>query len=274
MERDEALQRLRAVEERLMLTLAAGNVGLWEWFPQTGAFVWDDWLHGLWNLGPSDQATFEAFVGGILPADRGLVRAAIDRAFDPTSGGVYEVVFRLAKASRVRWILARGRCSFDEQRRPSRFVGTLLDVTEREEMREVAQAHARRAEAWGGLASRLLQARSLEASLQAICEESVAALGVTMSAIFLLDESSREAFCAYIHGAPPGVVPPSLREEQLREHFARHGPVVQFPDVILATDLPNYESFLRAGIRSHASVILAFEGIFLGALVVASVGEV
>jgi PAS domain-containing protein len=120
MERDEALKRLRAVEERLRLTLAAGDIGLWEWHPQTGVVTGDERAHTFWGRDPSQPMIFQLVLDGVHPEDRALMQAAVDRALDPASDGMYEVVFRVLVAERVRWILARGRCFFDEARRPAR----------------------------------------------------------------------------------------------------------------------------------------------------------
>jgi PAS domain S-box-containing protein len=112
----------------------------------------------------------------------------------------------------------------------------------------------------------------LKDNLRAICEEVAAALRVTMATVFLLDESSGVASSAYVHGAPPGVAPPSLTREIIEGHVARHGALAQFPDIRVVNDLPNRERFLEASIRSHASVTLSFEGKLLGALGVATIG--
>jgi PAS domain S-box-containing protein len=269
-ERDEALRRLQDTEERLRLALAAGDIGIWEWYPQSGTFIWDEWLYSLWGVNPSEAPTYELFMGAIVSDDRPLVQAAIDRALDPASGGHYEAFFRLGNDEHVRWVRARGRCTFDEQRRPGRFVGTILDLTDRERLREAAQAHARRAEAWGSLASRLLHARSLDDKLRAICEEVVAAFGVTMAAVYLMDEQVEESFCAHVHGVPPGVVLQSVPAAAMRARVARYGHIMQIPDIPQASGLPNQEVMVRGHVRSLASVDLLFEGKYLGSVVVAN----
>jgi PAS domain S-box-containing protein len=272
MEPDEALARLKAVEERLLLTLAAGDIGMWEWSLSTGKLDWDDRARTFWNVDVTETPTLERFLEGIHPEDRAPTQAALQRALDPASGGAYEAVIRLASGERTRWVLSRGRCHFDDAGRPLRIVGTVLDITERELLRESAQAHARRAETWGKLAARLLHATSLEDNLRAICEEVMAALRMSSAKIYLMDESSDVAVCAYVHGLAGGPTPSPVSRADIEARIERDGRCVQYPDLDAVTWLPNLELRKRAGIRSLAMGGIFFEGALLGNLVLSSVG--
>jgi PAS domain S-box-containing protein len=270
MERDEALARLRAVEERLRLTLAAGEIGMWEWHPQTGKIIWDERTHLFWNVDIALTPTFALFLDRVHPDDRATAQSVVGRSLDPASGGAHDMVVRIPLEGRVRWVLSRGQCHFDGEGRPVRCFGTVVDITEREELREAAQAHARRAEAWGNLAARLLNAKSVHDTLRDVCDELVQALRMSSAMVYLVDEGSLSASCVYIHGAAPGAAPPPTPRAAIEEHIRRYGALSQFPDVGEADGLPNREMMAAIGIRSLAAVALSFEGVLLGNVILTS----
>jgi PAS domain S-box-containing protein len=68
----------------------------------------------------------DAFLEATHPQDRVRVDEAYRRAFE-SGGGRYVVEFRTRSG---RWLGARGRVLFDNEGRPERSVGTILDITD------------------------------------------------------------------------------------------------------------------------------------------------
>jgi PAS domain S-box-containing protein len=143
--RDE--QALRESAERLRLAVESAEIGTWDLNWITGDNRWDRRCKALFGLAPEADVPYEAFLAMLHPEDRARVLATIQRSVHPSSDGSYDVEYRIVLADgRERWIRAMGRAFFEEregERRPVRFMGTALDVTQRKrsetELRESEQ---------------------------------------------------------------------------------------------------------------------------------------
>ena len=129
------------------LALQAGELGLWNIDATTGTLACDDRFRELLGFVPGEEATNEACWARVHPDDVPAVQAAITHARDPVSGGDYEAEFRIVVPGRTeRWLLSRARVYFDgegEVRRAARFVGVVIDLTQRKRAEIMAQRQAR-----------------------------------------------------------------------------------------------------------------------------------
>jgi PAS domain S-box-containing protein len=124
---------LRESQQRLRLAIDATELGTWDFEPKTGRFEWSERCKTLLGL-PADAAIdYAVFLARLHPNDRELVDAAVKRALDPANGGIYDVEYRTLDSSNggERWLRANGRAFFDPEGRPTRFIGTLQDIGER-----------------------------------------------------------------------------------------------------------------------------------------------
>ncbi len=138
--RREANQSLRESEERLQIAKAAARLGIHDYNVATGEIRWDERVRQLWGVSPDQPITYDVFVGGLHPDDRGPTEAELARALDPAGGGRFFAEYRvLHRADRLaRWVAATGQVSFD-QGRAVRLVGTVQDITAgKEAERELA----------------------------------------------------------------------------------------------------------------------------------------
>jgi PAS domain S-box-containing protein len=122
-------------ESRLHLATEATGIGICEMDPETERISCSESCSALLGLPPRAPATNEDFLSALHPDDREPLRVAVQRALDPAGDGAYAAEYRtLGLHDGVkRWIAANGRAFF-EARRAVRFVGTVLDVTERVEL--------------------------------------------------------------------------------------------------------------------------------------------
>ncbi|UQA57758.1 GAF domain-containing hybrid sensor histidine kinase/response regulator [Polyangium aurulentum] len=143
---------LRLSEDRLRLAVEATGLGIWELDPENGKLGWDERCRAMFGLPKDSETSLDDALAAIHPDDRDAVRDGIARALDPASSGEYEVEHRVGDGAdgKERWLAARGHAVFAEGR-PTRFLGTLLDVTERAEL----MARERRARAAAEDANRL-----------------------------------------------------------------------------------------------------------------------
>jgi PAS domain S-box-containing protein len=137
--RDETERRLvEEVEERRLLALESAELGTWEYFPQTGAVICDARCRALFGLPPDAEVSYEILMNRIYSEDRDRVRDAVGQALAPGGDGKYQAEYRTVgvRDGIERWVAGKGRVSFDEERRPSRYVGTVRDITDLRDIEE------------------------------------------------------------------------------------------------------------------------------------------
>jgi PAS domain S-box-containing protein len=146
-----AERALRESQEKLELTLAATQIGLWSWDAVEDTVVWDDRLAEIFGLDPQNTPRdFEGYLATIHPEDRAAAEAQIGRSLEQ---GRYEVLpHRIVRPDgTIRWVVLTGTVYFDEAGRPVRLAGGVLDMTERRELEE-RQHRSSKLEAIGRLA--------------------------------------------------------------------------------------------------------------------------
>ncbi len=132
-----ARQEVEQLEERLRLAVEAADVGIFDWDLPSGSISWDARARGIFGVGAESDVNVDTFVERIHPEDRAAVQEAMRRALDPAGGGEFASLYRVARPEgEVRWARAVGRAFFageGDARHPVRFLGTVQDVTARQE---------------------------------------------------------------------------------------------------------------------------------------------
>jgi len=149
-------QALRESEERYALAMEGANEGHWDWdVPADRLFLSP-------RMKVLDGQSPDSAVGSGLQwlksiamhdEDRPRVEAALQ---DHLAGKVprFECEYRVRHPNgEWHWLLARGRCSFDAAGKPSRFVGSAIDVTDQKQA-QLEKEH---------LESQLRQSQKMEA---------------------------------------------------------------------------------------------------------------
>ena len=121
----------REGSETLSLAVAAGQLGTWSWFIESGDVQWSDEVTALFGLEPGDfDGTYDSYLAMIHPEDRENVRETIETTLRSASEQ-YSIKYRLVRPDgSVRWIEARGRVTFDDAGKPIKMFGSVVDVTE------------------------------------------------------------------------------------------------------------------------------------------------
>ena len=135
-ERMTAEEQRRESEERLRLATEAANIGTWDFNPETGDLRWDERCKELFGLSPESAIDYSVFLAGLHPDDRENTDKAVQAALEPGSSGQFNVRYRtIGPDDHVeRWIAASGRTVFvntSGERRAVRFIGTVIDISER-----------------------------------------------------------------------------------------------------------------------------------------------
>jgi len=119
-------------EERLRLAVRAADLGSWVWNVREDRLRGDDRLAFLYGLKTEDVLQGVPIERGFERVDErdvGQVRADVGAAIE--SGGTFDTTYRIRGRDDVeRWLRAHGRVELDEEGKPFRMAGAVLDITE------------------------------------------------------------------------------------------------------------------------------------------------
>jgi PAS domain S-box-containing protein len=130
--------RLRAVEERYALALAAVNDGIWDWHVPSGKAIFSTRYYAI--LGYEDQefpATYDSWRLLVHPADLDRVEEELRQSL--TSGQGFAIDLRMrTKTGQWLWVCTRGKTiESDNESKALRLLGTLHDITKRRQEEEI-----------------------------------------------------------------------------------------------------------------------------------------
>jgi PAS domain S-box-containing protein len=128
--RDDARQDAVFEHHQLAMALAAARVGVWTWDSSSDRLRWSPETALLFGL-PSGSVAgkLEDLQSRMHPEDRPRVLEAIRRALARDSD-MFEVVYRIGdEPGEPRWVLGRGRVTFDAAGRVSGMLGAVVDVS-------------------------------------------------------------------------------------------------------------------------------------------------
>lgn len=129
--RRQAERALRDSEERLQLALRAGRMGTFDWDVPTNRVVWSDTHYELFGYPPGDRfpVEFHHFADRIHPEDLPGVLAELKRAMETATDYTNEARVVLPSGT-VRWIMGKGQYTYDDDGKPTRMLGAIVDITE------------------------------------------------------------------------------------------------------------------------------------------------
>jgi PAS domain S-box-containing protein len=135
--RQELEWAVRDREERTRMAVESANIGTFDLNPLTGERKWSDRTKIMFGLSADADVSDVSFLDRLHPDDKERAAQALQKAFDPSGDGIYDIDLRLLLPDHtVRWFIAKGQAFFDGEvpnRRAVRFIGTVLDITERKQ---------------------------------------------------------------------------------------------------------------------------------------------
>jgi PAS domain S-box-containing protein len=139
--RKQAEAALRESEEWRAVALRAGQLGIYDYYPQSGRLKWDGETYRLWGVPEGEAVTYETFESGVHPDDLNAFRAALRETLDPAVPRRLECEYRVVNRAdgSIRWIADDCNVTF-EGSKPVRMAGTVQDITERKRAQERIQS--------------------------------------------------------------------------------------------------------------------------------------
>ena len=135
-ERKQIEAELLNNKERLTFALEATSTGVWEWDVIEDKVTWTDNVWKLYGLEKNSLPhTHRLFESNIHPDDREMAIKAVSTAADNQTGLYVEYRIFYSNGS-VRWLMSRGKPLFDKYGKAERYIGTIIDITERKAIEE------------------------------------------------------------------------------------------------------------------------------------------
>ncbi len=134
---------LNAINEKLQLSVEAGQVAIWIWDLETNELDWNDQAYKVFGVDKKNfEPTFENFATMIHPEDIIIVREATEKSIK--TGDTFDIEFRFIwPDGEVRNLSGRGDVVFDEKGNPEKMIGINLDITERVKLYEQLKSQER-----------------------------------------------------------------------------------------------------------------------------------
>ena len=140
-ERERTAAALNVSEARLHRALTRIGAGTWEWDLATGENTWSDEVWDLYDLGlPARHPDYETWLASVHPDDRAKAADAVTHAAE--EGVPFYTEWRVATHDgSLRWLASHGNPERDGGGNVARYVGVVVDITERKLTEETLEKH-------------------------------------------------------------------------------------------------------------------------------------
>lgn len=145
---DETLRQneenLRIMEERVRIATEAAQVGIWDFDFESESLSLSNRAKAIFGFRKDEAVDLEQLKDCLLPEDKQKVLVGLENALDPLGSGSYQTNLRhTLPDGTVHWTMLRGQVLFTGNgpaRKPSRFTGALLDISEQQKLQEDLKA--------------------------------------------------------------------------------------------------------------------------------------
>lgn len=135
-ENEETRKKMEDAEERARLAAEIAEIATWELDLQTHAIIHSENLPVIFGHHHSNKLSHTQILDQLDPEDRiDIVEKAFEVAMQT---GIYKYEARVNKSNgEVIWIRSHGKIFFDAHNEPLKMIGTLIDITEERNRREI-----------------------------------------------------------------------------------------------------------------------------------------
>lgn len=147
-EHKRAEAALRQSQNRLAAAVQIARLGIWEYEAAPQITHWDERCREIFGVTQARPMSSAEVFGLIHSEDRARVASELEAALEPSGDGLFDTEYRVVRADHaLRWVAVRGHAMKDgagEAHAYARFVGTVLDFTERKRIEEELREADRR----------------------------------------------------------------------------------------------------------------------------------
>jgi PAS domain S-box-containing protein len=130
-------ENLKIAEERYRIALQSANMAAWDWNIKENRIIWNEQHHLLLGLEPTNQyKDVNYFLQFVHVDDKERIVDELKKAVEETC--IYKAEFRIVRAdnNQVCWMSGFGRVVNRENKRATRMVGVMFDITERKKLEQ------------------------------------------------------------------------------------------------------------------------------------------
>jgi|GEM_PF-2190617 len=145
--REEA--QVKENEERMRLAIESTGLGTWDFDLRSGRIIASARCREILGMDAGTELTFESFLEHIPPEERERVARNNREVMTMEQGKTdydTEYPFIGINDGKIRWVRAKGKVLQDEAGNPARFIGTVLDITEKKKAELLLQENESRFE--------------------------------------------------------------------------------------------------------------------------------
>ncbi len=127
LQREESLAKMTQSMDKAQ---SIAHLGHWDWNIQNNTLWWSDEIYRIFGLAPQTfQATYEAFLEYVHPADKIKVQEAVNKALETKSN--YQIIHKIIREDGVeRYVREEGTLKLDRDGQPYNMIGIVHDITE------------------------------------------------------------------------------------------------------------------------------------------------
>ena len=114
-------------EQRLQMVIEAAELGTWELLIHTNEITYNKRYLEIAGFPGDDKPTREQVLARIYPPDLAVRKKAMKIAME--TGSLDMEIRFIHEDESIHWAQVRGKIFYDEQQRPERIIGTMLEVT-------------------------------------------------------------------------------------------------------------------------------------------------
>jgi PAS domain S-box-containing protein len=138
---DQVLSRKKTEESesRLRIAIEGGELGTFDFIPQTNTLFWSAKTKELFGLPSDAEVDYETYIKAIHPEDKEKSAHILKSFFETQNLSMYELEYRILGINdgKVRWLRSKGKATFNAEGKPIRIAGVIQDVTQRKLAEEI-----------------------------------------------------------------------------------------------------------------------------------------
>ncbi|TDX10671.1 PAS domain S-box protein [Flavobacterium sp. S87F.05.LMB.W.Kidney.N] len=131
----KARKKVETAEERARLAAEIGEIATWDLDLQNKKLIYSDKILDIFGFEKKTKIVHQDIRSRVLPEDEHILVEAFAKAL---LTGIYKYEARIQKLDdSISWIKVHGRIFFDENKDPSKMIGTLMDITDEKNSQEI-----------------------------------------------------------------------------------------------------------------------------------------